>query len=144
MGVVNLDDIRANGKDEKTGRFLPGHQVNLKDGSQATHLLEVPEVAAAHKVLVDGLVCDLGGRSEVSAVKLAIVEELAAVQLMTASYRDKLFREGLQTAKGNTRAAFAIYTGLLDRQVRLAGMIGLERVPVKAASLRDYAKAATE
>jgi hypothetical protein len=124
VGVVNLDDIRANGKDEKTGRFLPGHQVNLKDGSQATHLLEVPEVAAAHKVLVDGLVCDLGGRSEVSAVKLAIVEELAAVQLMTASYRDKLFREGLQTAKGNAR-------GLRDlhRPARSTGQIGRDDRP---------------
>lgn len=136
-----LDALR-NVRGEK-GRFVAGMPgPRLAHGLRSVTLTDVPELAASHREKVAAIEADLG--RDLSTLKGAAVTEAARLMLIVDSLGDDLLARGVMTGKGRTRAALAAYGMALDRLHRLMTMLGVERVPAKAASLRDYAKAGNE
>lgn len=135
--VLNLAEMRQGSADPTTGRFVQGGAARWKTGSRARR--EPAALAAALDQRAGELTADLGGLSELSAVARPLVRELGRLQLVTEALGHDVVRNGPFTGKGRTRAAVQLWLGLLDRQQRLAAMLGLERKAKPAQTLRDYA-----
>jgi hypothetical protein len=102
--------------------------LSLKTGLRSQQLLEQSDVAAWHREEVATIAADLGGADTLSAIKTRLVGELARVTLIAASLGDNVLTLGPLTGKGKTRAATLTYLQVLDRQVRLSQLLGLDRV----------------
>ncbi len=138
--AIDFAALRASGRDPATGRWIAGCMPRVRTGSRTDRLLEVPALAVAHRERTDALTADLGGMSQLSAVQGPLVAELARLQLVTESLGADVLRHGVLTGKGRTRAAVTIYLQVLDRQQKLAALLGLERrqKPSGPTHLADY------
>jgi hypothetical protein len=90
-------------------------------------LLDVPALAEAHVEKARAIKKDLDGAAQLSAVQLPLVSELARLQLITDSLGADVLARGVLTGKGRTRGAVTVYLALLDRQQRLAQLLGMDR-----------------
>jgi hypothetical protein len=122
-----LSALKRHGRDPQTGRFASGHLVNLKHGRRAPQLFTAPALAEALTTRVEALERDYGGRAELTTAEHALVVELGRLQLLTEAAGASLMALGLTTTTGKARAACSLWLGLLDRQSRLAGQLGLSR-----------------
>ena len=122
---ADFSTLRDGGRDSATGRFLPGNLAALTHGQRSRQLLDVPALAEAHRARVEAIETDLGGAAQLSAVQLPLVSELARLQLITDSLGADVLGKGVLTGKGRTRAAVTVYLAVLDRQQRLAQLVGL-------------------
>lgn len=122
-----LGALKRHGRDPQTGRFASGHLVNLKHGRRAPQLFTAPALAEALTTRVENLERDYGGRTELTTAELALVTELGRLQLLTEAAGAHLMVSGLTTTTGKARSAVTLWLGLLDRQSRLAGQLGLSR-----------------
>lgn len=130
---------------DEQGRFVTGGpSAALRHGLRSSTLMDVPELAAAHRELMDAIAADLGGVENLSTLKRRAVAEASRLSLIVDSLGDDLLSRGVLTGKGRTRAALQAYGMAFDRLQRLMTMLGLERVAAKVPTLRDYAKAASE
>lgn len=136
-----LDALRGTGRDPKTGRLLPGHAVNLRHGRRAPRLWAAGPLAAALAEREAAVVADLGGEPNLSAIERPLAREYARLSLLVEAAGERLTRDGLETTKGRARAAASLYGALLDRQTRLAAMLGLARRARPAASITEWARA---
>lgn len=110
------------------GRFLKGVPgPRLLTGDRAMTLLEQPDVAEAHRARAEAITADLGGMSQLSAVQVPLVAELARLQLVTDSLGADVLARGTMTGKGRTRAAVTLWLTCVEKQQRLAQLLGLER-----------------
>lgn len=64
---------------------------------------------------------------ETSAVKESLARRYVHVGLVAEFLESNFVAQGVLTTKGRTRAAVSLYLTVVDRQVRLAGLLGLER-----------------
>jgi hypothetical protein len=71
------------------------------------------------------IVADLG--EDLSTVKQDVVARYLEASLVADYLFDNVVKHGVLTGKGRTRAAVATYLQVLDRVVRLAQLLGLER-----------------
>lgn len=138
-----LAAVRADSRDPVTGRFRPGGMPRLQHGRRAPRLWTAGPLAEVLAEREAGVVADLGGVENLSAVERPLAREYARLDLLVEAAGDRLIRDGLETAKGRARAAASLYGALLDRQTRLAGMLGLSRRARPAASLATWAATAT-
>jgi hypothetical protein len=119
--------LRGRGR-RANGQAAPCNTLSLKTGLRSQQLLEQSDVAAWHREEVATIAADLGGADTLSAIKTRLVGELARVTLIAASLGDNVLTLGPLTGKGKTRAATLTYLQVLDRQVRLSQLLGLDRV----------------
>jgi hypothetical protein len=135
---ADFSTLRDGGRDPETGRWKAGNLAALKHGQRASTLLDVPELAEAHRARVEAIETDLGGAAQLSAVQLPLVSELARLQLITDSLGADVLARGVLTGKGRTRAAVTVYLAVLDRQQRLAQLLGLSRRQRDVPDLASY------
>jgi hypothetical protein len=136
---------RPDGRDDR-GRFAPGWPLlpdargSLKTGSRSVYakagaLPEQADIVALMAEKHAAYVADLGGRSALSQIKLDLVGRYQETDLLASTLAENIKRGGVVTGKGRTRAAVTAYLAVVDRQTRLAQLLGLERVlkPTKDA-----------
>lgn len=119
-------------RDPVTGRLLPGHTVSLKTGEFSTRVWRalLPGQEAQLAKLGDRraqLIADQGGESECSQIRLDLIDNYNAVVTFLEWSRDRIIREGPFTSRGRTRATVSLYLSMLDRQIKLGSMLGLDR-----------------
>ena len=137
-----LDALKRGGRDPVTGQFVAGHVVNLRHGRRAPRLWAAGPLREALAEREAAVLADLGGAPNLSAVERPLVREFARLALLVEAAGERLIRDGLESSKGRTRAAASLYAALLDKQMRLASMLGLQRRARPAASLADWAATA--
>lgn len=107
------------------GTFAPGNQVarqhGLYAGQQPAELLAEVDTFAA------GVVSDLGGAEELSAIERAYVGRLGRVELTLRLLEQDIAESGLVTPAGSVRKVYAQYLAGVDRWDRLAQRLGMRR-----------------
>ena len=111
------------------------HPEPIRAGLRSALLLEQPDIALWHCEQVEAISADLGGASELSALQRASVREVARLEVILAALGNELLDGGVLTGIGAMRAATTAYLQVLDRFVRVAGRVGLERKARKIPSL---------
>jgi len=104
-------------------RFLPGNTAALTHGGRRS--LDRPEALAAIAGKRDELVQHLGG--EPSMIQADLVTDYARVDVLIESVAANIEVGGIFTPKGSARAAVSLLLTLLDRRLRLAQTLGIER-----------------
>ena len=107
----------------------PGNTLRLETGLRSRLLLEQPDVAAWHREQVEIITADLGGENELSALQRASVREVARLEVIVAALGNELLEGGVLTPKGAGRSATFVYLQVLDRFMKMAGTVGLQRRP---------------
>lgn len=109
------------------GRFQPGNTMRLQHGLRCERLLDHPDIAAWHREQVAAIEADLGGEQQLTALQRAHVREAARLEVLVGALGDDLLARGVLTGKGRTRAAATLYLQALDRYLRVAQALGLQR-----------------
>jgi hypothetical protein len=73
-----------------------------------------------------------------TALKSALVRELARLEVILSVIGDELQRTGVLTGKGKVRALTTLHLKVLDRFMKGAALLGLDRRSRQVSSLRDY------
>jgi hypothetical protein len=133
--------LRGRGR-RPDGRAGQGNLLALKTGLRSTQLLGLPDVATWHQEQVQAIEADLAGPSELSSLSRASVREVARLEVILGALGDELLEHGVLTGKGKTRSATNCYLQVLDRFVRLAGTLGLQRRARQVPTLDEVLDAA--
>lgn len=104
-------------------RFLPGNIAAVTHGGRRA--LDRPEALAAIAGKREELVKHLGG--DPSLIQADLVTDYARVDVLIESVAANIEVGGIFTPKGSARAAVSLLLTLLDRRMRLATTLGLER-----------------
>lgn len=115
------------------GRFLPGTPAALVTGRHSLQLQHALE--PARRALVAQVTADLGGDVDGLPATLArLVGAFSETSLLRESVFIRMAGQPT-TNKGKARAMLSAYVALVDRELRLAQAIGLER---KARRTRSF------
>ncbi len=128
--------LRGHGR-QSDGRAGPGNAMAVKTGLRSSLLLEQRDVAEWHREQVEAIHADLGGASELSSLQRASVREVARLEIILAALGDELIEGGVLTGKGAMRAATTTYLMVLDRFIKIAGVVGLQRQTKRVPSLAE-------
>lgn len=131
--------VRGQGR-RADGTAGEGNTLALRHGLHSEQLLNLPDVGAWHREQVAAITNDLGGEAELSAMQRAAVREAARVEVILASLGDELLARGVLTGKGRARSSATLYLQTLDRWVRMATTIGLERRQKRVDVARAFAE----
>ncbi len=112
---------------------LPGNTLALKHGGRRSH--DRPEALAAIAGKREELLKHLGG--EPSMIQADLVTDYARVDILIESVAANIEVGGIFTPKGSARAAVSLLLTLLDRRLRLATTLGIERKAKPVASLAE-------
>jgi hypothetical protein len=107
----------------KRGRFQPGNTAAMKHGAYRS--LDRPEALIAMQGKRAELTQHLGG--EPSIVQADLVTDYARVDVLIESVARNIEVGGIFTPKGSARAAVSLLLLLMDRRLRLAVTLGIER-----------------
>lgn len=102
---------------------LPGNTLALKHGGRRS--LDRPEALAAIAGKRDEVIEHLGGAPSILQSDLAT--DYARVDVLIESVAANLEVGGIFTPKGSARAGVSLLLSLLDRRMRLATTLGIER-----------------
>ena len=137
--VVELSSRADRGRN---GCFLPGNTAAGKSLSRSEQLWSA--LAPAKRLLVEQVAVDLAADDSAAATLRGTVEAYAEVRLLRASLFARLSESGGPvTPKGAARALFAAYLSALDRELRIATTLGMER-KAKPVSPLDALRAAVD
>ncbi len=114
-------------------RFLPGNTAAVTHGGRRS--LDRPEALAAIAGKREELVQHLGG--EPSMIQADLVTDYARVDVLIESVAANIEVGGIFTPKGSARAAVTMLLSLLDRRLRLATTLGIERKAKPVVSLAE-------
>ncbi len=125
-GSVGSND-RAN--HDEQGRFARGNTASLVHGGRSKVLRRELEDEAAEALAErrEAIAADLGGVTDLSTLALDTVRRYVSAAAMLEWMEGRLLAEGVLTGKGRRKALHNAYLAQLDRVVRLAGLLGLER-----------------
>jgi hypothetical protein len=129
--------LRGRGR-QANGQAGAGNTLALRHGLRSARLLEHPDVAEWHRQQVEAITADLGGPSELSALRLAAVREVARLEVIAGALGDELLDGGVLTGKGKCRAATTTYLQVLDRLLRLSQLVGLDRKAKQLPNPADW------
>jgi hypothetical protein len=115
------------------GQFMVGNSAARRHGLYSQQLQE--DAAPWRAEQMAAIRADLG--EDVSTLKAHTVEQLGTVLVILRFLGGNLMAEGPLTGKGKSRAATTTYLQTVDRYMRLASMLGLERKAKPVASLED-------
>jgi len=119
--------IRGNARRQARGRVGLGNTLAMGPGLRSQQLMEQPDIRAWHLEETESITNDLGGPLELGALKRRATREAARVGLILDALGDGLLEDGPLTGKGKCRSATMVYLQVLDRYLKLATMLGLER-----------------
>lgn len=127
---------------DSAGRFLPGNRAAVTHGIYVRQ--ERPDIAAMVSERCERLAVHMG--HEISEVEAPLLRQLARVQVLAEDAGRQLDRQGVRAGKGAVRALYSLYERLLDREMALSRMIGLQRRTrhVGVGSVVDAIKGATD
>lgn len=133
-GAVSPDAAEApvygpqDGRDH-AGRFVPGNRAAVRHGFYSTAAKrDAPvEVRQNSDELTAGVIADLGGPEELTALQRGYVECLRDVNICRQLLVAHLIEHSLLTPKGRVRAAYRVLLETLDRWDRYAQRLGVER-----------------
>jgi len=130
-------------RDPVTQQFVAG---NVDAGKSLEHSAQLwAALAPAKRELVEQVKADRGVNGESATTFTGLVDAYAEVTLLRKSMFIRLADLGGPiTTKGKARALYGAYLGALDREVKLAQVIGLERRPKPVASPLDYIQGRTD
>lgn len=114
--------------------FAPANQANRRHGLRAKHA--PPDVILSADDVLDGLISDQGGLSEMSTLRRSGAAKIRDVEILAAVAKAHVVKHTLDTPTG--REAFGKYLAALDRWIRLAALLGLDRRERDAMTLDDY------
>lgn len=105
------------------GRFLPGNAAAVTHGARRS--LASTDAQAAIAAKREELIAHLGG--DASTIQIDLATDYARVDTLIETVAENIERAGLFTGKGRTRAAASMLLTLMERRLRLATTLGLER-----------------
>lgn len=105
------------------GQFQPGNTVALKHGAYRS--LDRPEALIAIAGKRAELAQHLGG--DPSLIQADLLTDYARVDVLIESVAANIEVGGIFTPKGSARAAVSLLLSLMDRRLRLATTLGIER-----------------
>ena len=118
--------LRGQGR-QADGTAGIGNTLNLRHGLRSLKILDQPDISAWHQEEVETITADLGGAGGLTALKRASIREAARLELIMGTLGDELLAGGVLTGKGKMRAATSVYLHVLDRFMKMAATVGLER-----------------
>ena len=123
-------------RDPKTGRFLAGNTAAGKTLSRSEAFWSA--VSAVKRELVERLKSDFAADAGAATTMEGILDGYAEARLLRHAMFNRLAEQGGPvTGKGRARALFRAYLAALDRETRLALVLGLERRPGRVPTLND-------
>lgn len=143
MELVRPNEESPTAGRDRHGRFQPGNGVGQRFGEgntarqthggrsramQAGLLPGQQAVAGLIQEQAAAIVADLGGEAQVSVTKAGLIRDWVRLGLYAAGLEQHL-EGGLLSSKGRCRAAATLWLQVIDRRHRVAGQIGLSRVP---------------
>ena len=118
-GTVNKQGHRCS----HCGRFLPSNQLRRKNGTRAVY--QPASVLMGSDELLNAIVADKGGADSMSALQRSLAAKVRDVDVLLVLNKNAIVRWGIDTPQG--RKAHDRYLQALDRFIRLAAQLGLER-----------------
>lgn len=115
--------------------FVSRNQAARKIGLRA--MIQPANIRMTANELVDGIVRDLGGPSDLTALTRAYVRKIADIEITLHLLAADLVKHGLLTPGGRPRETYDKYLAGVAMWDRLAQRIGLERRTKRAPSLAD-------
>lgn len=129
----------ANGRDPETGQFVAGNTAALKHGGRSERLQREIEQDATGALAErrQAVLGDLGGEGELSTIAAGTVDRYIRAEAMLEWMEGRILAEGVLTGKGRRKAIHTAYLQQLDRVLRLAAMLGLERKAKRVPTLEE-------
>lgn len=117
------------------GAFLPANQAARKTGIYARQ--QPPDLRLTADELMNGIVSDLGGESELSTLQTAYVRKIADVEITIRLLTSDIAANGLLTPGGRVRDVYDKLLAGLGVFDRYAQRIGMERRAKRVPSLQE-------
>jgi hypothetical protein len=139
--LVDAVSQQAEGRDAKTGQFLPLNKAAEVHGVVTAERRGLtPEMVRTLAEFRSAVLADLGGAENLSAIERAYVESLvstASIIEMLAAY---LRANGPLTARGRQRTSVATMLAAISTFDKLSARLGLERrkKPASLTTIEDY------
>ncbi|MGH9380859.1 MAG: hypothetical protein ACRD2Z_09640 [Thermoanaerobaculia bacterium] len=120
------------GRDPVSGQFVAGNMASLRHGARSERLqrrieAEAVEALASRRLAIRQ---DLG--DQLSVIAADVVDRYVTATALLDWMERRLLEGGVLTGKGKRKAVHAAYLQQLDRVVRLASLLGLDREPREA------------
>jgi hypothetical protein len=114
-------------RDPASGRFVAGSLAGAASTlAHSRHLLDA--LGTVKREVVARVLADRGGEAGVSETLLGLVDAYAEARLLRQSMWVQLNEQGGPiTGKGKRRALLGAYLNAVDREMKLAQVVGLER-----------------
>lgn len=124
------------GRDPQTGRFRPGNTAALKHGVASERVRRREALVAGQRLFAEGAAAalaeleeELGAGRPLSTVQRATARRFLEVEAVATFLAQRMMAEGGPlTAKGRTRSYLDHFLKVVDRQVKLAQLLGLRPV----------------
>jgi hypothetical protein len=121
------------------GRFQAGNVAALKHGGRRS--LDRPEALIAIAGKREELTAHLG---DASVIQQDLVTDYARTDVLIESVAANIEVGGIFTTKGKTRAAVSLLLSLMDRRLRLATTLGIERKPRRVETIETIMREHSE
>lgn len=129
-------------RDPETGRWIAGGLGKVTTLEESTQFWAA--VAPAKAALAERVALDLAADSDTATTMLGLIDAYAEARLFrTAMFLRLTDLGGPVTTKGKARALYKAYLAALDREMKLATTIGLDR-RTKPVNPLDAVRAAVE
>jgi hypothetical protein len=115
------------------GSFAPGNTAALKHGGRRS--LDRPEALTAIAGKRAELIAHVG--ESASVIQHDIITDYARTDVLIESVAANIEVGGIFSSKGRTRAAVTLLLSLMERRLRLAQALGLERRAKRVPSLSE-------
>lgn len=119
-----------------SGQFQPGNTAALRHGAYRS--LDRPEALIAIAGKREEIAQHLGG--EPSLIQSDLVTDYARLDVLIESVAANIEVGGIFTPKGRSRAAVTLLLALMDRRLRLATTLGIERKTKQIDLAQVFAK----
>jgi len=113
--------------------FLLKNQKSRRSGTFAKY--QPADVILTADELFDGVVSDKGGVAEMSTLKRSLAAKLRDADILLSLNKRTIVKDGVETPTG--RRAHDRYLAALDRFVRLAMLLGLDREAKRVPTLNE-------
>ena len=131
-----VDSLTSRPSRDVSGRYVGGNTAAVTTGARSELLWAA--LAPAKRELVERVKADRGVNGDAAETMLGLVDGYAEARLFRQSMFIRLVDlGGVVTTKGKARALYTAYLSALDRETKLAGLIGLERRSKHVASVGD-------
>ena len=125
------------------GAFLPANQAARKTGIYSRQP-QPPDLRLSADELMNGIVSDLGGESELTTLQTSYVRKLADVEITIRLLTSDIAANGLLTPGGRVRDVYDKLLAGLGVFDRYAQRIGMERRAKRVQTLEEVMREHTE